>query len=159
MDNEAETLRAMLGVDEARPGWTLGHRAGSRIRILHSSTSATVAATPRQHSERRREERLTPDQSGWADAARLRPGVDVRVVDIGPRGVLIEAPARLHVGTHVELALFASDTPRRLDVIGVVRRCHVSSLNPLTYRGALEFTTSIDVHAIEPFLSTRALSA
>ncbi len=158
-DKEADGLRAMLGLDDTRLALTLGHRTGSRIRILHSGTSATVGPATRPSAERRRDDRLSPDQTGWADNARLRPGVDVRVVDIGPRGVLIEAPSRLHGGTHVELALFAADTTTRLDVSGVVRRCHVSSLNPLTFRGALEFTTPIDVRALQPFLSTAAMSA
>lgn len=149
----------MLGVDETRLALTLGHRSGSRIRILHAGTSATAAPPPRQSAERRRDERLPPDQTRWADAGKIRPGFDVRVVDIGPGGVLIEAPTRLHVGTQVELALFASDTPLRLDVIGVVRRCHVSSLNPLTFRGALEFAQPLDVGALQPFLSTAAMSA
>jgi hypothetical protein len=43
--------------------------------------------------------------------------------------------------------------------MGVVRRCHVSNLSPLTYRGALEFSQAIEVHTLQPFLSPAALSA
>ena len=59
----------------------------------------------------------------------------------------------------VELALFSSDSATRLDLMGVVRRCHVSSLNPLTYRGALEFQQPIEVLALQPFLAAEALTA
>lgn len=158
-DKEAEDLMALLGIDESRLALTLGHRTGSRIRILHGSTSSTVAAAPRHSTERRRAERLTPDQTPWAEAARLRPGLDVRVVDIGTRGVMIEAPTRLHIGTRVELTLFAAETGTRLDLMGMVRRCHVSSLSPLTYRGALEFSQAIEVQSLQPFLTATALSA
>jgi len=150
---------ALLGVDETRMALTLGRRTGSRIRILHASTSSTATVAPRPTTERRRDDRLSPDQTRWAEAARLRPGFDVRVVDIGTRGVLIEAPTRLHIGTRVELTLFAADTPTRLELMGMVRRCHVSSLNPITYRGALEFSQPIEVQVLQPFLSAAALSA
>lgn len=150
---------ALLGIDESRFALALGHRTGSRIRILHGSTSSTAAAAPRRTTERRRAERLTPDQTAWAESARLRPGLDVRVVDIGVRGVLIEVTTRLHVGTRVELTLFAAETGMRLDLMGMVRRCHVSSLSPLTYRGALEFSQPIEVQTLQPFLTAAALSA
>lgn len=157
---EAGDLMALLGVDDNRLALALGLRTGSRIRILHGSTSSTAAPAPRPTSDRRRSERLTPDQTRWAEAARLRPGFDVKVLDIGPRGVLIEAPTRLHIGSHAELTLFATDAATRLDLLGTVRRCQVSSLNPITYRGALEFQQPIDVQALlQPFLESSALSA
>jgi hypothetical protein len=154
----AEDLMSLLGIDGSNVALNLGRRTGTRIRILHGSTSSTASVAPRHQGERRREERLPPDQTKWAEGAKLRPGFDVRVVDIGSRGVLIEAPTRLHVGVRVEITLFASETATRLELMGVVRRCHVSNLSPLTYRGALEFNQAIEVKALEPFLST-ALSA
>jgi hypothetical protein len=159
VDKEVLDLTALLGIGGSTGTLTLGRRTGSRIRLLHGSTSSTASAPAPNTTERRRAERLAPDQTRWAEAARLRPGFDVRVIDIGPRGVLIEAPARLHIGLRVELALFASDAPTRLDLMGIVRRCHVSSLNPLTYRGALEFSQPIEVRALEPFLASAALTA
>jgi hypothetical protein len=159
IDKEAADLMALLGVGESRMSLNLGRRTGSRIRLLHGSTSSTAAVAPRNTSERRRDVRLTPDQTRWAEAARLRPGFEVRVVDIGVRGVLIEAPTRLHIGSRVELTLLASDTPTRLEIMGIVRRCHVSSLSPLTYRGALEFHEPLEVQTLQPFLATAALSA
>jgi hypothetical protein len=83
----------------------------------------------------------------------------VQVVDIAARGVLIEVPTRLHIGTRVELALFTSETGTRLDMVGTVRRCHISNLSPLTYRGALEFHEPIELQSLEPFLKAEVLSA
>ena len=91
VDKEAEDLMALLGIDGSRPSLTLGRRTGTRIRILHGGTSATAAPAPKPSAERRREERLAPEQTRFAEAAKLRPGFDVRVLDIGSRGVLIEA--------------------------------------------------------------------
>lgn len=159
IDKEAEYLMALLGIDGSRPSLTLGRRTGTRIRILHGATSSTAAAAPKPTGERRREPRLTPDQTQWAEAAKIRPGVDVRVLDIGSRGVLLEATSRLHVGLKVELTLFATDANTRLDLMGIVRRCHVSSLSPITYQGALEFSQAIELKQLQPFLATAALSA
>jgi hypothetical protein len=156
---ETEDLMSLLGIDGSKTGLSLGRRTGTRIRILHGSSSSTAATAPKHQGERRREERLSPEQTKWAESAKLRPGFDVRIVDIGSRGVLIEAPTRLHIGVRVEITLFASETSTRLELMGVVRRCQVSNLSPLTYRGALEFNQTIEVKALEPFLSATALSA
>ena len=95
----------------------------------------------------------------FPETAKLRPGFDVRVLDIGSRGVLIEAPTRLHIGLRVELTLFEAEAKTRLDLMGIVRRCHVASLSPIVYRGALEFSQAIEVQSLRPFLSEAALSA
>jgi hypothetical protein len=150
-------ILALLGLNPERPSNTLGRRAGSRIRLLHGSTNNSAA--PRPAEERRRAERLPPDQTKWSDAARLRPGLDVSVVDIGTRGVLVETNVRLHIGQRMEIALQSNDTGLRLELAGTVRRCHIANLNPLTYRGALEFDTSIELQALEPFMVPTALSA
>ena len=149
-------ILTLLGLNPDRPSNTLGRRAGSRIRLLHGSTNN---AAPRPNEERRREERLAPDQTKWADAARLRPGMDVRVVDIGTRGVLVETTVRLHIGQRMEIALTANDSGGQLNLAGTVRRCHIANLSPLTYRGALEFDVSIELRALEPFVAPAALSA
>ena len=83
----------------------------------------------------------------------------MRVLDIGSRGVLIEAPTRLHIGLRVELTLFEAEAKTRLELMGIVRRCHVASLSPIVYRGALEFSQAIEVQSLRPFLSEAALSA
>lgn len=151
------TTMALLGLNPDKPSATLGRRAGSRIRLLH--TSSGNAPAPRPAEERRQEPRLSPDQVSLSDTARLKPGTDVRVVDIGPRGVLIEAPVRLHVGIRVELVLTVNETQCRLHAAGFVRRCHVASLNPLVYRGALEFDIELDLQALQPFVTAAARTA
>ena len=156
---EAQALFALLGVNPSRLTQPLGRRTGSRIRLLHSSTSATASYAPRTTEERRREARLSPDQTRVAESARLRPGFDIRIVDISARGVLIEAATRLHIGSRVELALFTSDTSMKLDMVATVRRCQISNLSPLTYRGALEFNQAIEERLLGPFLESEALSA
>jgi hypothetical protein len=150
-------ILALLGLNPDRPSNSLGRRAGSRIRLLHGSTNSAVA--PRHDEERRRVERLAPEQTKWSDAARLRPGLDVRVVDIGTRGVLLETTVRLHIGQRMEVVLQASDSTARLDLAGTVRRCHIANLSPLTYRGALEFDVSIELQTLEPFMTPETLSA
>jgi hypothetical protein len=157
--DEAQALFAMLGINPGRSTQPLGRRTGSRIRLLHSSTSATASYAPKTTEERRREVRVSPDQTRVADAAKLRPGFDIRIVDISARGVLVEVATRLHIGSRVELALFTSDTAMKLDMVATVRRCHISNLSPLTYRGALEFNQAIEERLLGPFLQGEALSA
>src|SRR5262245_59507176 len=97
IDNaEALALFATLGVNPDRSTQAMGRRTGSRIRLLHSSTSTTASYAPKTTEERRREARVGPDQTKLAESARLRPGFDIRIVDISARGVLIEVATRLH---------------------------------------------------------------
>jgi len=66
---------------------------------------------------------------------------------------------KIGVSDRLELALFTSDTAARLDLLASVRRCHISNLSPLTYRGALEFKEPIETKLLEPFMESTALSA
>ena len=90
---------------------------------------STNNAAPRPNEERRREERL------------------------------VETTVRLHIGQRMEIALTDNDTGGQLNLAGTVRRCHIANLSPLTYRGALEFDVSIELRALEPFMTPAALSA
>ncbi len=153
-ENIAATIA--LGLNAERPSRTLGLGAGSRIRIIGGARGPVAPAEP---DNRRRSSRVSPDQTRWADGARLRGGLDVRVIDIGERGILIESPTRLHIGTRVEVCLFSADLHTRLELSGTVRRCHVARLDPLTYRGALEFDDPIAVQSLEPFVTEQPLSA
>lgn len=127
------------------------------MRVLHGSARGPVSNDSQEN--RRRSQRVAPDQTQWGEAARLRGGVDVRVIDIGERGVLIETTARLHIGVRVEVALFGADSSYRLDLPGTVRRCHVARLEPMTYRGALEFDSEIALQDLGPFVMQEVLSA
>lgn len=90
-------------------------------------------------SDRRRSLRWSAREARWA-AARLRPGRDVALVDIGEGGALIETPARLFPGTRVVLQLVAP--AGAVSVRGRVVRCEVAALDPargVRYRGAVSF--------------------
>jgi hypothetical protein len=90
--------------------------------------------------DRRRCRRRPAADCGWLSHARLRHGLDLRVVDLALGGACVEAPARLLPGSSVELHLAAPGwrwwAPAR------VLRCHVSALLPergVRYRAALQF--------------------
>lgn len=85
--------------------------------------------------------------------ARLPTGHDVRVMDISTTGVMIESPVRMHVGGRVVLSLASGNSETRLSVSGVVRRCQIVTLDPLTYGGALEFDKPIDAALLRPFVA------
>jgi hypothetical protein len=95
--------------------------------------------------ERRRMPRLSPESTGWRELALLRPGVSVRVVNIGPLGALLESPRRLRPGIRAELQLTATHDERRMVVSGRLGRCHVAGLDPLRYRGAVEFDRIVEL--------------
>jgi len=135
---------------------TLGSRTGTRIRLLGRSAPPPPAAS---RGDRRRADRLAPDDTQWADSGRLRTGHEVRVVDISTRGMLIHSPVRLPVGARIEVCLTESGTSAQLVVAGVARRCHVATLDPVTYTGALEFEAEIELKALQPFLSPVACEA
>jgi hypothetical protein len=94
---------------------------------------ATVART----QERRRTNRLIPGVTRWHAQAVLRPGQSVVLVNIGSQGALVESPARLRPGAQTELQLIGKTS--RCSVRGRLDRCHVASLEPLCYRGAIVF--------------------
>jgi hypothetical protein len=92
-------------------------------------------------AERRRGHRDTPASSGWSGEAVLRPGLLVRIVNIGPFGALVECHARLRPGRRAELQLIPAGTERKQVVPGKVERCEVVALKPLSFRGAIAFET------------------
>ena len=90
--------------------------------------------------ERRRARRAGPAHAGWLPDAVLRPGLLVRLVNIGPYGALVECQARLRPGRAAELQLVTS-ADRKQVVRGRVERCQVVALSPLSFRGAIAFDT------------------
>jgi hypothetical protein len=88
--------------------------------------------------ERRRSPRQDPS-SVDIEAARIRPGCPVTVVNVSATGVLVEALRRLLPGSRLEVQLHRPDG--RLLVSGSVVRCYVSHLLPasVSYRGAIKF--------------------
>jgi hypothetical protein len=69
----------------------------------------------------------------------LRPGLLVRVVNIGAHGALVECPARLRPGRMAELQLVSAATDRKQCVSGRIERCQVVRLRPLGFCGAIAF--------------------
>ncbi len=90
--------------------------------------------------ERRTSPRSTHADFGWLVAARLRPGRDVRLLDLSSGGALVEARVRLMPGTGVVLHLVGCDSHHTIH--GTVLRCRVSALDQesgVRYRAALGF--------------------
>ncbi|MEZ5285499.1 MAG: hypothetical protein R2712_11990 [Vicinamibacterales bacterium] len=100
-------------------------------------------------ADRRAGTRVHADTWCWRADAVLRPGVLVRVINIGPCGVLVESPARLRPGHRAELQLTAQDGDRRHLLVGRVARCQVLRLAPLCFRGAIAFDLDLDIRVLE----------
>jgi hypothetical protein len=90
--------------------------------------------------ERRASPRKTRAECAWLLAARLRPGRDVRVLDLSNGGALVEAAGRLMPGAPIVLHLVGVRSHHTIR--GTVLRCYVSALDHSTgvwYRAALAF--------------------
>lgn len=89
--------------------------------------------------ERRRSPRLAARELPEELTGRIRPGHQVRVVDVSRSGVLIDSARRLLPGTHVEVHLECGDD-RHASRARVIR-CGVSHLDAqvVVYRAALAF--------------------
>ncbi len=73
--------------------------------------------------------------------ALIRPGQAVIVIDVSPRGVLVESRTQLRPGAVVEVQL--EDEERRTSVAARVVRCNVTTISPdrgTTYRAGLAFS-------------------
>ena len=92
--------------------------------------------------ERRRTSRGSAGCLGFAVAGLLRPGVVVAVVELSPRGALVECAAAVRPGARTELGLDALDG-RRHAVRACVLRCWVSELEPLRYRCVVCFDDAL----------------
>ena len=93
----------------------------------------------REVTDRRQGPRRCGRDGRWAEA-RVRPGRDVEVVDLGAGGALLEGSTRLMPGTQVVLILRGEG--RSLAVRCRVVRCEVVALDPdkgIRYRGAVCF--------------------
>ena len=79
--------------------------------------------------------------AGWRTDAVLRPGLLVRLVNIGPYGALVACSMRLRPGRIAELQLVNAATDRKQTVAGRIERCQVVQLQPLGFAGAIAFDT------------------
>ncbi len=92
-------------------------------------------------TDRRQSARRPGRELSWTEA-RVRPGRDVDVVDLGAGGALLEGPTRLMPGSHIVLLL--RNEGRSVAVGGRVTRCEVVALDGdsgIRYRGAVSFDT------------------
>jgi hypothetical protein len=80
---------------------------------------------------------MPPERAAWSRVAVLRPGQEVRLLNISPQGALVESAARLRPGLRAELHL--TQGASRVAVRGRLERCEVVRLEPLVYRGAILF--------------------
>jgi hypothetical protein len=94
--------------------------------------------------DRRRAPRVPVAGTSWRELALLRPGQDVRVINLSSGGALLESSSRMKPGARTELQL--SGVPRR-GLSGRIDRCHVSGLEPLRYQGAIVFDERLDIRA------------
>lgn len=93
--------------------------------------------------ERRSECRRSAHSALCIPDAVLRPGQAVVLVNINSRAALVESDARLRPGAHTELQLAMQG--RRTSIKGQLDRCHVSTLDPLRYRGVLVFADRLEL--------------
>jgi hypothetical protein len=101
----------------------------------------------RSMTERRLSPRWTSAEAPW-NAARVRPGLDVDVINLCEGGALVEGPARLLPGHRVVIQFGA---PGQIVVMaGSVVRCEVVVLERdggIRYRGAVRFDCPLRVVA------------
>ncbi len=91
--------------------------------------------------DRRQEERFV----GGGLRARVRPGHRLIVIDMSPRGALVEAGRPLRPGSQVDVHL--ETEVRRGTIAAKVVRCAVAGIDTergVTYRAALSFNESCD---------------
>jgi hypothetical protein len=84
---------------------------------------------------------VPPDCTPWRATALLRPGQEVRVLNVSCGGALIESRNRMNPGMRTELQL--SGVVRQV-VRGRIDRCRVTELDPVRYEGAMVFDQSLE---------------
>jgi hypothetical protein len=86
--------------------------------------------------DRREVTRVPPERTPWPREALLRPGQEVRLVNVSAGGALLESRTRMTPGLRTELQLFGD---LRRSIGGRIARCHVAALDPVRYQGAIVF--------------------
>lgn len=89
-------------------------------------------------TERRRARRVTALAFGLAIPAVMRPGLEVRLVEVSTGGALVESSGPIRPGARTDLALDALHGARRVVAVEVLR-CWVHAIDPLTFRSAVRF--------------------
>jgi hypothetical protein len=78
--------------------------------------------------------------------ALLRPGREVRLINISESGALVRSHTRVNLRGSAELQLFGSV---RLHITGRIQRCRVASLAPLSYEAAIVFDEPLPIGGID----------
>ena len=95
--------------------------------------------------ERRGAPRRAPGHDEPVSRVRLRAGRELAVVDVSNGGALVEGPARLLPGTHVDVHIVTKDG-RTLVRSRVVRaQVHYLDAEVVHYRGGIAFERAIDI--------------
>jgi hypothetical protein len=116
---------------------------------------------PTDPRERRVVTRWVPGSAEALSRVRLRTGRELAVMNVSATGALVEGTTRLLPGTHVEVHVTAAQG--RVLVRARVVRCTVCTVTAdvIMYRGALAFTTPVDLPPVEvapPHTSEAAMS-
>ncbi|MBI2834897.1 MAG: hypothetical protein HYX76_10785 [Acidobacteria bacterium] len=103
---------------------------------------------PRVRLERRAARRVAARYLPLALTVRLRPAVPVVLLDISPRGVLVESPCRCGPGTRVALQVTSRD--RSWVLQGRIVRSAVVRLAPSgpVFRSAIAFDDFCDLFGV-----------
>jgi hypothetical protein len=104
---------------------------------------------PTDHRERRHTGRRSPNLGEPLSRVRLRTGRELSVVNVSTGGALVEGETRLLPGTNVDVHVTSAQG--RVLVRSRVVRCSVWSVSAdvIQYRGALAFSTPVDVSPVE----------
>ncbi len=106
------------------------------------------AVGPGPSPDRRRAIRKNRAELSWLCGLRLRPGLDVALVNLSAGGALVETPTRLRPGGRTVLRL--TGAAGSWTVSGCVLRSWVAAIEPehgVVYRGALVFDEALDLSA------------
>ncbi|TDI23345.1 MAG: hypothetical protein E2P06_10065 [Acidobacteria bacterium] len=98
--------------------------------------------------DRRRAIRRIPTELSWLRGLRLRPGLDVVLVNLSTGGALVETSTQLRPGARTVLRL--TGATGSWTVSGSVLRSWVAAIDPehgVVYRGALVFDQVLDLQA------------
>jgi hypothetical protein len=91
--------------------------------------------------DRRHACRVPPEDTPWNGLALLRPGQEVRLLNVSRGGALVESGARMMPGARTELQLVGA---LRQTVRGRIDRCRVTALDPVRYEGAIVFEQALE---------------
>lgn len=105
---------------------------------------------PIEHSDRRRGNRWVPGATDPLSRVRLRLGRELSVLDVSTSGALVQGTTRLLPGTNVDVHVTASQG--RVLIRARVVRCTVWGVtaDAVQYRGALAFSTPIELQPMDP---------